>query len=693
MLTALSLPVGPITLFFCLNCLYGKGQQSRRTDRLSAACRSIFVILIEKVVRFAERCLEASSPDSPLDAFLEVSGQAENLVSSTLSADAFDLLESSGGVDPMPSLDPVVAQPLLDESLLFPDPPQGLNKFANVRSEHRAEYVLLVARQLRAGKVRLARSVNAGATIFPVAKKDSIKQREVWSGDRVSLAAARPPKPPDLASPSALLGLECTPEDTFLISKRDARCWFDQLKLPEHLALWFGRPPVSVADLISAGGFSLSALQELYVGRGKLSPTGSVFPVSSVFPMGFSWSSWIAQSKMLDICVKAGLGRDRVLSDSRPPPLRQDVAFGVATDDVMVFTRSTDRRARRVLRNLDRSFQREGAAKHPLGTRRASVLTSQAGVVLSPNAKSLSKLFSCMLHIALHRMSILLSPKQAAAILGVMQWHCQLNRPSYAIFHHIYEFTKQEPDDQSHPLPTVCFQELLQFLFLSPLLEADLARGWHPEIVATDASQSFGFGLAVLPCDGAFARTIGRLAAEPGVYAELDTSDPTYSRPRAGIPRRIGVHMGAFSAKLSIKAQYRAHSGSLEAAGVSLLLRWLARRPHVRSLRVSALVDAQAVLGALRKGRSSAPTLRFEVRRVAALVLATNLQMHYVYVPSGCNPGDPPSRGLTLGGLPRQKPKVKKTTVKLGPEERAYSDWKKSLRKCRAYQAFIHGAC
>ena len=64
------------------------------------------------------------------------------------------------------------------------------------------------------------------------------------------------------------------------------------------------------------------------------------------------------------------------------------------------------------------------------------------------------------------------------------------------------------------------------------------------------------------------------------------------------------------------------------------------------SQRLVVLVDAQAVLFAAAKGRSSAPSLRFEIRKLAALALAGNLVIKYIYVPSEYNPADAPSRGV-----------------------------------------------
>ena len=65
---------------------------------------------------------------------------------------------------------------------------------------------------------------------------------------------------------------------------------------------------------------------------------------------------------------------------------------------------------------------------------------------------------------------------------------------------------------------------------------------------------------------------------------------------------------------------------------------------HVR--RTTVLIDAQSVLGAVRKGRSSAPSLKREIAFIGALVLSGDLVLRCLYVPSEDNPADAPSRGI-----------------------------------------------
>ena len=70
------------------------------------------------------------------------------------------------------------------------------------------------------------------------------------------------------------------------------------------------------------------------------------------------------------------------------------------------------------------------------------------------------------------------------------------------------------------------------------------------------------------------------------------------------------------------------------------------RTVHRHGKRTVLLVDATAVCGAVAKGRSSSPTLNYELRRIAALAIAGDIWIRVVYIPSEDNPADAPSRGI-----------------------------------------------
>ena len=111
------------------------------------------------------------------------------------------------------------------------------------------EYATLVVRQLRSAKVELTLSVEAWASVFPVATSSGA-EREVWNGANLLSAAPAPPCPPHLANPTALVDLEAINGIRIRVSKRDAKCYFDQLSLPPAMRQWFGRPCLRISDIL-----------------------------------------------------------------------------------------------------------------------------------------------------------------------------------------------------------------------------------------------------------------------------------------------------------------------------------------------------------------------------------------------------------------------------------------------------------
>ena len=136
------------------------------------------------------------------------------------------------------------------------------------------------------------------------------------------------------------------------------------------------------------------------------------------------------------------------------------------------------------------------------------------------------------------------------------------------------------------------------------------------------------------------AQSLARLERD-GLY-----EDEEPEKPRQGRSCRLPISKAAFSTVVSSRAEHAAHAGALEAGGIRLALRLWLRSAHRHGRRLVMLVDAQAVMGAVCKGRSSSPSLRKEILRIAALQLAGNLHLHLVYVPSEDNPADAPSRGI-----------------------------------------------
>ena len=179
--------------------------------------------------------------------------------------------------------------------------------------------------------MRLAVSCRGGASVFPVGKAGG-KQRVVWNGIRASLAASRPPAPLHLADPASFGMLDVPSGVRLRVTKRDCKTWFDQLAVCDDIGAFFGRPQVSRSELRD---FGIS--DDDILSFGGMPDHDSFFPCSRVWPMGFSWSSCVAQSTLLSICSEAGLDDRHVLACDSPLPGSMSLAFAVATDDLMFF--------------------------------------------------------------------------------------------------------------------------------------------------------------------------------------------------------------------------------------------------------------------------------------------------------------------------------------------------------------------
>ena len=91
----------------------------------------------------------------------------------------------------------------------------------------RLEYVLLLRREFRAGKIALRTSCKHAEQLFFLQKKAPGALREVWNGKVLSEATVDPPLPPWLSSPSCLATLETSDDRPLLMSARDGACFFD----------------------------------------------------------------------------------------------------------------------------------------------------------------------------------------------------------------------------------------------------------------------------------------------------------------------------------------------------------------------------------------------------------------------------------------------------------------------------------
>ncbi|CAE7714737.1 PDE9A [Symbiodinium sp. CCMP2592] len=633
-------------LLTSLNWLFGVSTTARACQPHTAAQQCIIKGIVSRVMGTVARlqCVVEQSWEHQLPDFVPWIGKPAAATFQDLDADRVDNLSVAGACDPLPHLPADVQGVVQNPRYMFEGALPGLEQFEDFSAGSRDEYARLVVKQLRCGKLGLSTRCKGGGASFAVGKPGGNRLREVWHGRRVSQAACGPPKPRHLASPTALALLECSKDCPIRVSKRDASCWFDQLKLPVVLREYMAKPPLTTEELERAG--MPCEEQQFHMEAGQAWRAGSLFPLHHVWPMGFAWSSYIAQEEMLMVCDKAGIPEASLLSCDSETPSSFRLAAAVATDDVMLFSNAGPGATLVAASALDSEMASQGVVRN---------VKKDVNDQLNATCVGVDLVDGCFLDIPATRLLALLvsyffvhstkraSPKQVHQLLGTLQWYDLLNRPKLSVYDAVYRFTGDREDTVVTTIPPDVLGELACSVCLGVFWRCDLTRPFIPLLGATDASTVFGLGASVAHTSEVVARRVARWAEKQGAYLVMDggSADTARSGPR----HQLNVSLGDFSDVFSTRARFPGHINVLEGEAFVLFLRWLLRTRRHHSKRVVVLLDSAVWVGAAAKGRSSSRLNRL-LRKTAALTLAGDLQLHMILVPSAENPSDAPSRGI-----------------------------------------------
>lgn len=114
--------------------------------------------------------------------------------------------------------------------------------------------------------------------------------------------------------------------------------------------------------------------------------------------------------------------------------------------------------------------------------------------------------------------------------------------------------------------------------------------------------------------------------------------------PKAFPRQSVAAGWFKWEAVFSCKWTHKDQINSLELRAILLTLRWRALHLKESNVRFSHLTDSYVCMSIVSKGRTSSVALRRVLRKVAAWLLAYNLQMTLVHVESTDNPTDAASR-------------------------------------------------
>jgi len=596
------------------------------------------------------------------NAFARLVGRGEWAAAPDLKADAVDLLDCCGSLNPFPALSEDAAKVVGSPDLPFPNGVKDVKRGCLFRAGARAEYLKLLARQLAAKKVALMIKPVASASTFVVQKRGGDRQREVWHGGPLSTAATAPPKPPLLANPGALAELESSLDRPLWMSARDGEVFFDQLALPPAIVPYMGRPAVRLDELRPF--FSDEELTAFILDGEIDEGSAEVTPVNLTWAMGSSWSSFVAQSYMVTCCLEAGFAESSFLTEEGSLTCSSDSALSVATDDVIHFLRASPLEVEQFvvppLAVLDEVWRKRGLRGHP--SKKVDLQPSgvalgiefQEGVRLAPKATRLWGLLLASIDLTENPCA---TPLEIASFGGCLQWLNLMNRPLFSCLSAYYNFAQRPGEIVVQNVDADTISELLHNLALWPLWIVDLTRPWLPVLPATDASPVFGFGFCLARCDPLLTRQVAGHAKGDDHIRLRRRADDVPEVPRLGKVLRLSLSQADFPPVFSTRAKKGGHAGELEAVAVVLALKRLSRRRGLHSHRGAFLIDAQAVAAALQKGRSSSGTLRHPVMQAGALTLACDWRWRFAYLPSESNPADWPSRGKRYLKATSRRPK------------------------------------
>jgi hypothetical protein len=158
------------------------------------------------------------------------------------------------------------------------------------------------------------------------------------------------------------------------------------------------------------------------------------------------------------------------------------------------------------------------------------------------------------------------------------------------------------------------------------LLFAELSLPEFPYVVATDAS-SEGFGVVAT-------------VLKPGQCISLDQI--------SGEDNSVFIKDLTWHTIMSKPWVYKnEHINILELRTVILALKWVLSFKQSLGTRLLLVSDSTSVIGAARKGRTSAFRLLVRLRTLAALSLASGVRLVLEWCPSEFNPADYPSRNFS----------------------------------------------
>ena len=542
---------------------------------------------------------------------------------------------------------------------------------------NKKQYLKFLKHLFSCGVLGFSKVCKGRVGAFSVSKKPKIingvltpRQRLVLDCRQTNLLF-KPPPTTSLGSLSALGEVELQGEEQLFIAGADICDCFYACDVPAGLEAYFCLK------------FDLSRHEASWVSGQPTSDFegwSRISPCVKVLPMGFNWSFYLVQALHENISLNTlGISRNCLVLDGSPAPklAEHDVLLMPYCDNVHCLGTS-GRQAQTAKDAVCEGLERAGFELHEdVGA--CTYFPTLGGVVDGKlgQVRASNKRIWYLLYAFEYLTYAKVSYKLVQQLLGHAMVVCVLNRSGMSVFRALYDYVQQ--GGPARKLNSSEVWECNVFIGLLPLLFVDMRKEWSEVVTCTDASPS-GFGICQRELPTGEIRKMGRWQerwrfkrlpvsewkprerwkgrdpfSDPfttigslDTYDDLENFTPNDEFPE--VPSNVLNPSEWSTMKMGRWKDTSEHITLKEGRAVVLALRRMTRNSRYRGKKHLILVDNLALGFALGKGRSSNFAMLRVLQQVAALSLASGIQLRPRWIPSEFNVADGPSRGQKRPG-------------------------------------------
>jgi hypothetical protein len=491
------------------------------------------------------------------------------------------------------------------------------------------QYTALIKRMYEVGMIAFTERPKSVNGLFAVPKSDG-SQRIIIDAQPCNLHF-HPPPYVALPSPTHLARMHVDGRHTLYMAKMDLSNFYHHIGLPEWMQPYFALPSIHISHVSHT----------LFQQYGDI----VMHPMCTTLPMGFSHSVYIAQHIHNHCLYKhTTLQPEYNILNVQSPYITHPIHMLYIDDNCILGTNRDD--VTQQYNACMKAYKGTGfIIKAEKCTPTTSSATEMLGIVIDGQRLTMALNMSKMLKLLGQTLYLIHKQKctgtTLAKLMGHWTWALMLRRPMFSIVRYSYLFIDKFKG-MSHTLWPSVVKELYQLIALSPLLYADLSAPILDILSATDASL-LGNGVVLSYTTQGTVNALHPLATYNTKRYVTDDNPNGILQPSA--------HQAALIANAHyhtiISHRWRHKSSNineLELQSVLSLIKHLVTRPSTQHSTVLHLIDNHSAFSCLRKGRASSVQMIMVLRKITAYLLANDITLLPIWVPSEMNPADSASR-------------------------------------------------